>query len=116
MHHPYPSQGALELACTAVVHRARDNGVGSRSFGLVSTSEPWDKSVGILLVYESSNELAVRMNDDTVSRLQGWFDEELRRSQHGFPLHSMPELVRFDFEAWDVIERDYKGSVYLRLR
>ena len=116
MHHPYPSQGALELACTAVVRRARDHGVGLRSFGLVSTSEPWDKSVGILLVYESSNELAVRMNDDTVSRLQGWFDEELRRSQHGFPLHSMPELVRFDFGAWDVIERDYKGSVYLRLR
>ena len=56
------------------------------------------------------------MNDDTVSRLQGWFDEELRRSQHVFPFHSMPELVRFDFEAWDVIERDYKGSVYLRLR
>lgn len=116
MHDPYPSQGALELACTAVVCRARDNGVGLRSFGLVSTSEPWDKSVGILLVYESSNELAVRMNDDTVSRLQGWFDEELRRSQHVFPFHSMPELVRFDFGAWDVIERDYKGSVYLRLR
>ena len=80
--------------------------MGLRSFGLVSTSEPWDKSVGILLVYESSNELAVRMNDDTVSRLQGWFDEELRRSQHVFPFHSMPELVRFDFGAWDVIERD----------
>ena len=75
-----------------------------------------EQSVGILLVYESSNELAVRMNDDAVSRLQGWFDEELRRSQHVFPFHSMPELVRFDFEAWDVIERDYKGSVYLRLR
>ena len=75
-----------------------------------------EQSVGILLAYESSNEWAVRMNDDTVSRLQGWFDEELRRSQHGFPFHSMPELVRFDFEAWDVIERDYKGSVYLRLR
>ena len=75
-----------------------------------------EQSVGILLAYESSNEWAVRMNDDTVSRLQGWFDEELRRSQHVFPFHSMPELVRFDFEAWDVIERDYKGSVYLRLR
>ena len=63
-----------------------------------------------------SRTITVRMTDDTVSRLQGWSDEELRRSQHVFPFHSMPELVRFDFEAWDVIERDYKGSVYLRLR
>ena len=30
-----------------------------------------EQSVGILLAYESSNEWAVRMNDDTVSRLQG---------------------------------------------
>ena len=87
-----------------------------RAFEFVTTSEEWDKNLGVLVAYETDEELELRNADGTSERLKTEFTEELENAMKVLPFDQMPETIAFEFDSHENVVRNYRGSYFLRLR
>jgi hypothetical protein len=116
MHTPFPSQAALDVATFQVVALARVKGIGVHKIELVTTSEAWDKNLGVLFAYETDAELVLRNSDGTSEWLKSEFAEALDKCKLILPFSKMPEHIDYSFDSQEHIVRNFKGSYFLRLR
>lgn len=116
MHSPFPSRAAIDIAASNLALTARQRGVAINRLELVTTSEPWSASLGVLVSYDTDAELELRNADGTSESLKSEFRDELERSRSVLPFERMPESISFDFESHENVIRNYRGSYFLRLR
>ena len=116
MHAPFPSRAAIDIAASNLALKARQRGVAINRLEFVTTSEPWDTSLGVLISYDTDAELERRNADGTSDALKNEFKDELERSGSVLRFERMPENISFDFESHENVIRNYHGSYFLRLR
>jgi hypothetical protein len=116
MHPPYPSYAAIEIAATATMRAAKLESIQLREFALATTSEVWDKTLGVLFCYETDIDLIRYSSDGTDEKIKNLFRLELERTMNILPFSKMPEEIHFIFDSHENILKNYKGSCYLRLK
>lgn len=116
MHPPYPSFAAIELAGSKLKEKLKLEGIDLREFIYITTSEEWDKQLGLLVVYETKAELIRRTKDGTNELIKDRFLKELSVVFSIFPYKELPQAISCEYESYENIKENYQGSYYLRLR
>lgn len=116
MQQPFPSSAAIELAITQLLTLASVRGPAIRKIEYIAPSEPWCKTLALVVFYETDADLKAANENGNAGWFRTAFPEQLKFSAAVLPFGQMPEEIRYEFDSHETVLRDYNGSYFLRLR